>query len=276
MDGAVCVVTGANGAMGRVTAEELARRGAAVVLLCRSRERGEGARAEIERATGNPNVELAVADLSSQQDVRRAAAEIVQRHPRVHVLVNNAGAFARQREETAEGIEKIFATNYVGHFLLTHLLLDELKAGAPSRIVNIASRTGRYALDVDDLMFERRKYTMFSAASQSKLALVMFTLELARRLEGTGVTVNAVHPGLVKSSLTDGMPPALRTMLKLVSTTPEKGARTAVHLATSPDVEGVSGAFFGPKQKRLKLPAQAADEEVRRRLWDRTVALAGT
>ena len=269
----VCVVTGANGAMGRVTTAELARRGATVVMLCRNEAAGEAARAEIAEATGNERLELVVADLSSQADVRAAAAELTGRHPEISVLVNNAGAVLAKREETAEGVEKTFATNYLGHFLLTHLLLDALKAGAPSRIVNIASKTGRYAIDLEDLAL-RRKFSMFSAGSQSKLALVMFTIELAPRLEGTGVTVNAVHPGFVKSGLTREMGPLMRTVLNVVSTSPEKGARTAVYLATSPEVEGVSGQFFSG-MKPTKPSAQARDEEARRRLWEQSVELTG-
>lgn len=273
MLGKACVVTGAGGAMGRVTTTELARRGATVVMICRDAAAGEAARAEIAEATGNPELEIVAADLSSQQDVRAAAAEITSRHPQLHLLVNNAGVSLPKREETAEGVEKTFATNYLSHFLLTHLLLDALKAGAPSRIVNVASKTGRYAIDLDDLAVTR-KFSAFGAGSQSKLALVMFTVELARRLEGTGVTVNALHPGLVKSGLTRNMSPMMRTVLNLVSTTPQKGARTAVYLATSPEVEGVSGQFFA-KCKPVKMSAQARDEEARRRLWEQSVELTG-
>jgi NAD(P)-dependent dehydrogenase (short-subunit alcohol dehydrogenase family) len=268
----VSVVTGANTGMGRVVAEELARRGDTVVLVCRSRERGEAARAEIRGPTQNDAVELVVADLASQRQVRDAAAEITGRHDRLNVLVNNAGVFLAKRAETEEQIERTFATNYLGHFLLTELLLDALKAGAPARIVNVASRTGGYKIDFDDLML-KKKYSAIPAASQSKLAQVMFTLELARRLEGTGVTVNALHPGLVKSGITRELPFFMRTMLNLVSTTPEKGARTTLHLAASPEVENVSGQFIGPKRKPLKLAAQANEPEARRRLWDLSVEM---
>jgi NAD(P)-dependent dehydrogenase (short-subunit alcohol dehydrogenase family) len=267
------VVTGANTGMGRVIAEELARLGDTVVLVCRSRERGEAAQADIRSATQNDAVELVVADLASQRQVREAAAEITERHDRLNVLVNNAGVFLAERAETEEQIEKTFATNYLGHFLLTELLLDALKAGAPARIVNVASRTGGYKIDLDDLMLKKKKYSAIPAASQSKLAQVMFTLELAQRLEGTGVTVNALHPGLVKSGITRELPLFIRTMLNLVSTTPEKGARTALYLATSPDVENVSGQFIGPKRKPLKLAAQANEPEARQRLWDLSVEM---
>lgn len=270
----VCVVTGANGAMGRVTTAELARRGATVVMVCRNQAAGEAARAEIAAATGNERLELVIADLSSQQEVRDAAAEITGRHPQLHVLVNNAGVSLAHRQETPDGIEKTFATNYLSPFLLTHLLLDALKAGAPSRIVNVASKvTNRYSIDLDDLA-QKRKYSTFSAGSQSKLALMMFTVELARRLDGTGVTVNALHPGFVKSGLTRDLSPMMRTLLNLMSTTPEKGARTAIYLATSPEVEGVSGQFFA-KRKPAKLNAQALDQDARRRLWEQSLVLTG-
>ena len=268
MRGRVCVVTGANRGMGRVTAEELARREATVILLCRNRERGETARAEIVSATGNDALELVLADLSSLRQVRDAAAEITGRHDRVHVLVNNAGVFVGERSETEDGNERTFATNHLGHFLLTELLLDALKAGAPSRIVNVSARTGRYRIDVEDVAFRQRKYSIFSAATQSKLAMVMTTVELAERLAGTDVTANAVYPGLVKTGLTNELPAYVRTMLNVISTTPEKGARTTIHVATSPALASVSGQFFGPKQKRLRLPAQAQDKALRRRLWD--------
>jgi NAD(P)-dependent dehydrogenase (short-subunit alcohol dehydrogenase family) len=274
MEGQVCVVTGANGAMGAITTEALARRGATVVMLCRNRGDGEAVRDRIAQATENSRLEVVGADLSSQEDVRRAAAEITASHGELHVLVNNAGVFLAERQETAEGIEKTFATNYLSHFLLTQLLLDALKSGASARIVSVASRTGRYKLDFDDVMLTK-KYSAIPAASQSKLALVMFTVELAKRLDGSGVTANCLHPGLVKSGVYGELSAMWRTFINLFATTPEKGAQTAIRLASSPDVEGVSGQFFGPKNKQLKLPEQAANEEARKRLWELSIELTG-
>ena len=147
--------------------------------------------------------------------------------------------------------------------------------GAPERIVNVASRTGRYKIDLHDLQLEKRKYSAFTAASQAKLALVIYSAELARRLEGTGVSANCLHPGLVKSHITKELSPLMRGFLRLVSTTPQKGARTAVYLATSPAVENLSGQFFGPKQKPIKPPAQAQDQGLRERLWDLSLELTG-
>jgi NAD(P)-dependent dehydrogenase (short-subunit alcohol dehydrogenase family) len=272
MEGRVCVVTGGTAGIGRATAEELARRGATVVVLGRTPESAERARSEIAAATGNENVEAVAADLASQEQVRRVAAEILARHPQVHVLVNNAGVFPPARVETEDGIEQALAVNYLSHFLLTHALLDALKAGAPSRIVNVASQVQGAKLDFDDLMHERRKYSTMRAVSASKLAAIYFTKELARRLEGTGVTVNTLHPGLTKTAITKDMSKPMRILLNLVSGSPEKGARTSVYLATSDEVQGVSGEFF-VKGKQRKMPRQATDPETQKRLWEVSSAL---
>ena len=272
--GRVCVVTGASSGMGRVTARALAAEAATVVLLCRDRGRGEAAQADIARLTGSDTVELVVADLASNAQVRDAAAEIAARHERVHVLVNNAGSFLARREVTEDGVERTLAANYLGHFLLTAALLDSVKAAAPARIVNVTSRTGRARIDLDDLGFERRKYSALAATTQSKLATVLWTVELARRLEGSGVTANAVHPGLARTGVARELPWAVRAILALVSTTAEKGARTTIGAASSPDLASVSGRFLGPRGKELGLPAQASDDEARRRLWGESVRLA--
>ena len=267
MEGRVCVVTGGTAGIGRATAEELARRGATVVVIGRTAESAEAARDEIATATGNKDVDAVGADLGSQRQVWRAAAEIAARHPHVHVLVNNAGVFPPVRCETEDGIEQAFAVNYLSHFLLTHALLDALKAGAPSRVVNVASQVGGAKINLDDLMFKERKYSMMRAVSASKLALIYFTKELAGRLEGTGVTANALHPGLTRTAITRDMSTPLRTLLNLASGTPEKGARTSVYLATSEEVNGMTGQFFA-KCKQGKMPRQASDPQTQKRLWD--------
>jgi NAD(P)-dependent dehydrogenase (short-subunit alcohol dehydrogenase family) len=272
MEGRVCVVTGGTAGIGRATAEDLARRGATVVILGRASDRVEAARREIVAATGNEDVEVVVADLESQRQVRQAAAEIVARHPQVHVLVNNAGVFPRVRAETEDGIEKAFAVNYLSHFLLTHQLLDALKAGAPSRVVNVASQVQGAKIDFDDLMFEKRKYSTMRAVSASKLALIYFTMELAERFDGTGVTVNAIHPGLTKTAITKDMSKPMRTLLNLFSGPPARGARTSVYLATSDEVRGVSGKFF-IKSKQRNVPRQATDQQTQKRLWEVSRAL---
>lgn len=262
--GRVCVVTGASSGMGLVTARALAAEGATVVLVCRDAGRGEAARAGL--APGEH--ELVLADLASQRQVRDAAAEIAARHERVDVLVNNAGSILARHETTEDGVERTLAANYLAHFLLTELLLDRLRAAAPARIVNVTSRTGRAQLELDDLDFTRRKYSAWAAATQSKLATLIWTMELAARLDGSGVTANAVHPGLARTGVARELPWAVRTLLNVFSTTAEKGARTAIRAAASPELDGANGRFFGPRGKELPLPAQARDDDVRRQLWE--------
>lgn len=258
MNGKVVVVTGANGGIGRATAEQLARQGATVVMICRSRERGEAARQEIVTATGNGNVELQLCDLSLMSDVRKAAAEISKRHPKIDVLINNAGVFRPKRELTAEGFEVTFATNYLSHFLLTHLLLPQLEAAGKARVVNVATMTTGLSTDLNDLQFERRKYSIIGAVGQTKLGLIALARELGPKLQGTGVTVNALHPGVVKTEILEDVPWLMRTLFHLISGSAEKGAETPVFLASSPDVEGVTGALFA-KKKQQKISGQAAD-----------------
>jgi NAD(P)-dependent dehydrogenase (short-subunit alcohol dehydrogenase family) len=273
MNGKICVVTGANTGIGRATAEELTRRGAHVVMVCRSRERAEQARAEIERATGSSALEVVVADLSLMSEVRRAAGEIASKHPRIDVLVNNAAVFLPAREETAEGLEKTFATNYLSHYLLTRLLLPNLETAGNARIVNVATLTRGLKIDLDDLQLTKQKYSVFGAVGPTKLALILFTKELARRLEGTKVTVNALHPGLVKTPLLDDVGGFMRFVSHLFSTTPEKGARTPVFLATSPEVAGVTGKLFADC-KEVVVKGPAADPAIASRLWDLSASLA--
>jgi NAD(P)-dependent dehydrogenase (short-subunit alcohol dehydrogenase family) len=271
MNGRVCVVTGGNGGIGRATATELARQGATVVIICRSRERGEEALQAIKAETKNPNVELVLADLSSLSQVRRAAADILAKHKQIHVLVNNAAVFLPRREETEDGFEKTLATNYLSHFLLTMLLLDALKAGAPSRIVNVATKTMGIKVNFDDLQL-KKSYSTMKAVGPTKMALILFTQKLAQKLEGTGVTVNALHPGLVKSDLLDDMPWLMRTMFRLMSGSVENGARTPVYLATSPEVAKVSGKLFADC-KQVKAGGQAQDPAAVEKMWDLSVQM---
>ena len=273
MQGKTVVITGANTGIGRVTAEDLARRGAEVTMICRSKERGEAACAEIRAATRNEKVGLIVADLAELKDVRRAAEEVKQRHPKVHVLINNAAVFLPKREVTSDGYEKTFATNYLSHFLLTHLLLDTLKASAPSRIVSVATLTRGISVNFDDLQLEK-KYSIMGSVGPTKMALILHAQELARQLEGTGVTINALHPGLVKTPLLDETPWWMRALSHLFSTTPEKGARTSIYLATSPEVANVSGKLFADC-KPVKASGQAEDGVSGPKLMDLSLKLAG-
>ncbi len=275
MCGRVCLVTGANRGIGKATALGLARLGATVVLLARDPERGLRACEDVRRESGNPNVSLVVVDLGSFASIRAAAAEIARRHAAVHVLVNNAGVNLTRRAVSADGIEMTFAVNHLAPFLLTNLLLPLLRAGAPSRIINVTSkfeRAGR--IDFDDLQATRR-YSAFRAYAQSKLANVLFTYELAERLRGTGVTVNCLHPGLVATDLMRDYPRWLRALWERFLLTLEEGASTAVYLASSPAVSGVTGRYFERGGRERRTSRRSYDGATRERLWRVSAELTG-
>lgn len=271
MNNKICLITGGNSGIGKAAATQLAKKGATVVILSRSKERGEQAVQDIIAQSGNTNVDLLVADLASQKSVRHAAQQFKSKYDRLHVLINNAAVFLPNRTETEEGIESTFAINYLSHFLLTHLLLDVLKLSAPSRIINVASKHGGITINFDDLMLTKN-YSVMKAVGPTKLALVLFTKELAKKLEGSGVTVNSLHPGLVKSNLLNDMPWMLKKVLHLFSASPEKGAETVVYLASSKEVEGVNGGFF-VNRKQVKTTAIANDESLALRLWNKSMEL---
>src|ERR1700680_4313346 len=245
MQGKICLITGANSGIGKATALGLAKQGATVVLVSRDRVRGEQAQSEIKEQSGNPNIDLLISDLSSQQSIRQLVDTFKQRYSQLHVLINNAGVFPVRKHLTVDGLDMVFAVNQLAPFLLTNLLLDVLKASAPARIVNVSSGSheANY-LKLDDLQSEQH-YRPMRAYGQSKLALVLFTYELARRLEGTGVTANCLHPGFVATNIAQrDLPRLARIAAKLIfrfGTSPEKGANTSLYLATSPDIEGVTG-----------------------------------
>ena len=272
------MVTGATNGIGRVTAEELARLGATVVVVGRNRGKAEATVAAIRQATGNPSVESMVADFASLEDVRRLARQFRSRYDRLHVLVNNAGLWAVGRGTSKEGLELTFAVNHLAPFLLTSLLLDVLKASAPARIVNVSSRahwSGR--IDFEDLQSEKRKYSGWACYANSKLANVLFSNELARRLQGTGATANCLHPGVVATALFDGhkgFTGFLARLAKLFMLTSQQGARTCIYLAASSEVEGVSGKYFVDCREAPTSPA-VQDEQAARRLWQVSEKLAG-
>jgi NAD(P)-dependent dehydrogenase (short-subunit alcohol dehydrogenase family) len=276
MHGKLCLVTGANSGIGRATAMALARQGAGVLMVCRDHERGESARAEIARAARESDVQLLIADLASQQSIRELSATIHDRFARLDVLVNNAGAFMQKRATTVDGLETTFAVNHLAYFLLTDLLLDLLRAPAPARIVNVSSGAHlRAHIDFNDLQNERG-YNGWRAYGRSKLANVLFTYALARRLEDSGITVNAVHPGVVATNFgrSSGF---VRFGMRAVSRfflSPEEGADTVVYLATSPEVEGVTGTYF-VKRKPARTSPEARDREIQERLWRVSAALTG-
>ena len=272
MVGRVCLITGASGGLGKSTALGLARLGATVVMACRDEARGEADRAEIETASGNSSVRLMLLDLSSQQSVREMASHFKAQNKQLDVLINNASVFKGKRTLTPDGLETMFATNHLGHFLLTNLLLDELKASPEARVINIAAPSTT-KLNFDDLQGER-KFSALSAFGASKMCNLLFTYELARWLASTKVTANALHPGLMKSNLMSEASAPIRWLTRLLSTTPERASASLLYLASSPKVAGVTGKFF----KGTKIGSSSAysrDENVQRRLWDVSIGLSG-
>jgi NAD(P)-dependent dehydrogenase (short-subunit alcohol dehydrogenase family) len=264
MRGKVAIVTGANSGMGKEISLGLARLGATLVMVSRNRQRGEAARAEVEQQTGNSSVELLLADLSSQQSIRKLAREFEAGHDRLHLLVNNAGMSSPRRTETADGLETVFATNHLGPFLLTNLLLPVLKASAPSRIVTVSSGAQAMGkLDFDDLQ-SARSYGEIRVYNASKLANILFTCELARRIEGSGVTANAVEPGFVKTNLKVPFPFSIFSFMRGKAV---DGAKPSIFLASSPEVEETSGAFFNNKGVAIKSSKVTYDAATAARLW---------
>lgn len=278
MTGAAVLVTGGTGGIGRAAAQAFAQMGARVGIAGRDRARAEIAAAAISLATGNPAVDVFVADLSSQTEVRRLAADVLAAYPRLDVLLNNVGGFWAHRHVTADGLERTFALNHLAPFLLTDLLLARLTASAPARIVTMSSAAQSLGtVDFDDLMGER-SYSGSRAYDQSKLANVMFTYELARRLEGTGVTATAVHPGMTNTSFSAEDPSRLFApliaLMRPFMRSPERGADTAVYLASSPDVAGVSGRYFADRTPR-STHATSYDAATTARLWQVSADLVG-
>jgi NAD(P)-dependent dehydrogenase (short-subunit alcohol dehydrogenase family) len=279
MDGKVVLVTGATNGIGKVAALELAKKGAIVVLSGRDPARTQATVDDIKAQSGNPAVEGLVADLSSMAEVRRLASNFRQKYSRLDVLINNAGVILAERQETVDGYERTFAVNHLAYFLLTNLLLDMLKASAPSRIVNVSSDAHVGAvLNFDDL-HNKKSYGMagMKAYGMSKLENIMFTYELARRLDGTGVTANVLHPGVVATGFGEnngGLMKFVMLLLHRFSLTPEQGADTIVYLASSPEVEGVSGKFW-EKRKPLKSSAVSYNEADQKRLWEVSEQLTG-
>jgi retinol dehydrogenase 14 len=258
------MVTGANAGMGKEISLGLARLGATLVMVSRDRARGEAAGSDVLHQTGNPDVELMVADLSSQQSIRQLVKEFGARHDLLHVLVNNAGMSNPRRTETVDGLETVFATNHLGPFLLTNLLLPMLTASAPARIVTVSSGAQAMGkIDFDDLLGVR-SYGEIRVYNASKLANILFTYELGRRIGGSGVTANAVEPGFVKTNLKVPFPFSVFSFMRGKAV---DGAKPTIFLASSPEVEGVSGAFFNNKGVAIRSSKVTYDEAVAKRLW---------
>jgi NAD(P)-dependent dehydrogenase (short-subunit alcohol dehydrogenase family) len=274
MKGKVCMVTGANSGIGKIVSMELAKMGAQVVMVCRNPESGEQARSEITRNSGNSNIELMLADFRSMKSIRNMASEFKTRHDRLHVLLNNVAIIPTKRRVTPDDLEEQFEVNHISHFLLTHLLLDAIKASSPSRIINTSSGIhGRGKIDFEDLQ-SKRKYNAHNVYGATKLMNILFTYELARRLDGTGVTVNAYTPGFSKTRLDREYSALMRAMVSLMAKKPEKGAMTAIYLATSPDVEKVTAGYF-QNMKSIESSQLSYDRDVRLRLWNISEKITG-
>jgi NAD(P)-dependent dehydrogenase (short-subunit alcohol dehydrogenase family) len=269
MRGKACVVTGASSGIGLEAAVALAAAGARVAVVCRTSEKGEQVVSEIRRRRPSADVLPFAADLSSQRAVRAVAAQLASALPRIHVLVNNAGLMLRERALTEDGIETTFAVNHLAYFLLARLLEPALVAAAPSRVVNVSSRAHLSGtLRFDDLMGSR-EYDGWQAYAQSKLANVVFTYELSRRLAGTGVTANCLHPGVVGTNIGHAGPTWIRYGIKLVRPfllSPKRGAATTIYLASAADVEGVSGKYFVDRREE-RTSDESYDRAAAARLW---------
>ena len=277
MQGKVCIVTGANSGLGKATSLGMAQMGATVVMVCRDRTKGEEAQNEIKTKSGSDAIDLLLAELSSQDSIRQLVENFQQHYTQLHVLINNAGGVNLSRRDTVDGFEMTFAVNYLAPFLLTNLLLDKLKASAPARIVNVSSESHESGyIKMDDLQLEK-KYRLMRAYGQSKLALVLFTYELARRLQGTGVTANCLHPGFVATNIgQSGVGRVGRSIVKLIFSSlgisPEEGAKTSIYLASSPDIEGVTGKYF-VKSIPVRSAPISYDESLQRQLWEESAKL---
>jgi NAD(P)-dependent dehydrogenase (short-subunit alcohol dehydrogenase family) len=281
MSGQTVVVTGGNSGIGLQTAAALAGAGARVVVTARDPQRGQAAVDELQKRGPSGSVELSVFDLASFESVRAGAADLLERLDRIDVLVNNAGLVLSKRSETVDRNEATFQINHLGPFLLTLLLLHRIKESAPARIVNVSSsahQTARRGLDFDDLQ-STKGYSAMPVYGQTKLANIYFTTELARRLSGTGVTANALHPGTVRTGFgRDGDPSGwfvigIRIAQPFMRTA-AKGAETSIFLASSPEVDGVSGKYF--VRSRARTPSKVArDEAAARRLWDESERMVG-
>ncbi|OGO29040.1 MAG: short-chain dehydrogenase [Chloroflexi bacterium RBG_16_52_11] len=275
MSGKICMVTGATSGIGEVTARTLAQMGATVIVVGRSPEKSAATVNQIKQQAGNSAVEVMLADLSSQKEVRQLVQQFKSRYQRLDVLVNNAGAWLTRYQESVDGIEMTFALNHLGYFLLTNLLLDTLKTSAPARIINVSSYGHKAGhMNFDNLQF-RQRYDGMQAYRQSKLANVLFTYELARRLAGTGITVNVLDPGLVATNFglnnfglnNDGwLRSLLRHVYALAAISAEQGAQTSIYLAASPKVAGVTGKYFVRGKEAPSSPA-SHDQAAAMRLW---------
>jgi NAD(P)-dependent dehydrogenase (short-subunit alcohol dehydrogenase family) len=271
MKNKIVVITGATGGMGRVTAEALAKMGATVVILARNKTKAETTVQEIKSATGNANISFIEMDLDSLASVKKAADELKRRYEKIDVLINNAGVTLDKRQLTNDGFERTFQVNHLSHFLLTHLLLDQIKAAGKGRIINLSSGAQAMGkIDFSNLQGEKN-YKGLNIYCNSKLMNVLFTYELAERLKGTGVTVNALHPGVVATDFgkgtSDGFIGFMVKYLRFMMISPDKGSQTAIYLASSPGIDGVTGKYF-VKKKPAGTNKQSYDAELRKEFFE--------
>ncbi|MFX0021272.1 MAG: SDR family oxidoreductase [Candidatus Hermodarchaeota archaeon] len=267
LEGKVCLITGANSGIGKETALALAKMNFTVVMLCRNKQRGEEAQKEIIEQSGNKNVDLFLCDLSSLDGIRKFVKEFKSKYENLHILINNAGVMLKTRNLSLDGFEMNFAVHLLGPFLLTNLLLEIIKKSAPSRIINVTSAAHkRSKIDFEDLQSENKKYRLFSIYGISKLAEMLFTYELSRKLEGIKVTVNAVHPGVVATNLGRDQSKFSQWFARKFFKSPEEGAQTSIYLASSPDVEGITGKYFINKEPR-ESSEETYKKEDAERLW---------
>jgi NAD(P)-dependent dehydrogenase (short-subunit alcohol dehydrogenase family) len=261
------LITGANSGIGKATALGLAKEQATIIMVCRDKKNGEKAQKEIKENSHNNNVDLFIADLSSQEQIRRLIKEFKAKYNTLNVLINNAGIMLKKRALSVDHIEMNLAVNYLAPFLLTNLLLDVLKISIPSRIINISAGLHKRAiLDIEDLQSEK-DYSIIGTYSRSKVALVLFSYELSRRLEGSGITVNVLHPGVIRTNLLRDMPYIAQFFTKIFLKSPKKGAETSIYLASSRDVEGITGKYFKNK-KPAKSSSQTYKVVLAKKLWD--------
>lgn len=275
--GKTFIITGANTGIGKITAKELARQGARVILACRSQSKTDPVIEEIKRETGNEQVEFIALDLSDLASVRACAEALLAKAPKIHGLINNAGVVAKRGSTTKDGYEMTFGTNHLGHYLLTRLLTDRLKQTGGARIVNVSSASHYRAKDIDWSAVQKPTKTVVGLKEYevSKLANVLFTKELARHLEGSGVTTYAVHPGVVATDAWRRFPNPIRWVIKQFMITPEQGAQSSLVCATSPELAAQSGRYYttGGKEKR---PSKAADDaELAKTLWSKSAEWTG-
>jgi len=278
MSGRICLITGATSGIGLVTTRELAARGATVAIVGRNETKTRATVEAIRQQTGNTEVDYLLADLSSQAAVRGVADAFMRRYGALHVLVNNAGAVFMRRQETADGLELTFALNHLAPFLLTNLLLDTLRANTPARVITVGSMAHNGAhIPFDDLQQTKGRYSPFGVYGQTKLASIMFTYALARRLDGSGITANTLHPGFVASNFARNNGPVMSVAMSLgrpFAINVEKGAETSIYLASSPEVAAVSGQYFY-KCKPKRSSQASYDVASQERLWQVSEQLTG-